>query len=88
LKTSCIAVNEKCPFVCHSPLNDLILPTFDGHPKRGKLCLMEVSDGTQGIQKVRPGFKLEAMRLAAISERRKAEIARAHGIRVNQLRMR
>ena len=65
---------------------DMIFPTFGGHLQKGILALDEVYMERKDYKRYSREFKLEAVRLASLGEKPKAQIARDLGIRVNQLR--
>ena len=59
----------------------LNLPTFDGHLVRSMLARWRCSMNRKEYKRYSREFKLEAVRLAALGERPKAQIARELGIR-------
>jgi hypothetical protein len=61
----------------------LIFPTFGRQLREGILALNEVCYGTKDYKRYSREVKLEAVRLASLGEKPKAQIARDLGIRVN-----
>src|SRR2546429_9951459 len=62
------------------------VPTFDGHLNESNTDLRRCSMEYTPRRKLSREFKLEAVRQAALSEKPKAQLARALGVRVGQLR--